>query len=205
MLPDVATIARVRVTRPGGEMGRGVEYHHSCDAVFHDSPWFLERNLRLRDDLLVAGVDRGAARACAHAGLEMVLDGACVGDDRVQSHVRDALATLDNRAESLAELAAEHDRERWVATVQRIARVLDTNGYADPASITMRLQRMTAGRRRIELRADQASAVTTVLATAQPEVLAAAPGVLAGVRDGIRDGIRDGVTRRTARPTSEVR
>ena len=31
-------------------MGRGVEYHHECDAVFHDAPWFLEHNVRLRDD-----------------------------------------------------------------------------------------------------------------------------------------------------------
>lgn len=202
MLPDVATIARVRLTRPDGEMGRGVEYHHECDAVFHDSPWFLEHTVRLRDDLLAAGVDRGAARACAHAGLEMLLDGAFVGDARVQSHVRGALATLDDRAEALAALAAEHDRERWVVTVRRIARALDTNGYTDPASITMRLQRMTAGRRRIELRADHTAAVTTVLAAAQPQVLTAAPGVLAGVRAGVLDGIRAGVTRRTAPPTS---
>ncbi len=188
MLPDLATIARVRVTRPDGEMGRGVGYHHECDAAFHDSPWFLQHNVRLRDELLGEGVDRGAARACAHAGLEMLLDGALVDDEYVQSHVRGALDTLDDHAESLAGLAAEHDRERWVATVRRIARALDTSGYADPASITMRLQRMTAGRRRIELRADQAAAVTTVLADAQPAVLTAAPGVL--------DSVRRRVTRR---------
>jgi hypothetical protein len=184
MLPDVAAIARVRVTRPDGEMGRGVEYHHDCDAVFHDSPWFLEHNVRLRDDLLRAGVERGAARACAHAGLEMLLDGAFVDDARVQLHMRGALATLDDRAESLAALAAEPDRERWVDAVHRIARALDTSGYADPESITLRLQRMTAGRRRIELRADHTAVVTTVLATAQPNVLSAAPAVLTEVRRG---------------------
>jgi hypothetical protein len=197
MLPDVATIARVRVTRPSGAMGRGVTYHHECDAVFHELPWFVAHTVRLRDDLLAAGVDRGAARASAHAGLEMLLDGALVGDDVVQSHVRGALDTLDDRAESLAELAAEHDRERWVTTVRRIARALDTSSYADPTSITLRLQRMTAGRRRIELHASQSAAVTTVLAVAQPEVIAAAPGVLAAVRHE--------VTRRTAQPTSGAR
>jgi len=197
MLPDLATIARVRLTRPTGEVGRGVEYHHECDAVFHELPWFLQHTVRLRDELLEGGVDRGPARASAHAGLEMLLDGALVDDEYVQSRVRGALDTLDDQAELLAELAAEHDRERWVAAVRRIARALDTNGYADPASITMRLQRMTAGRRRIELRADHTAAVAAVLERAQPQVLVAAPGVLATVRDE--------VTRRTAQPTSAAR
>ena len=35
MLPDLAAIARVRIARPEGELGRGVEFHHACDAVFH--------------------------------------------------------------------------------------------------------------------------------------------------------------------------
>lgn len=197
MLPDLATIARVRVSRPTGEVGQGVGYHHECDAVFHELPWFVEHTVRLRDELLAAGVDRGAARASAHAGLEMLLDGAFVDDESVQSRVRGALDTLDDHAESLAGLAAVPDRERWVATVRRIARALDTNGYADPTSITLRLQRMTAGRRRIELRADQSAIVTRVLADAQPDVLVAAPGVVATVRDE--------VTRRTAPPTSAAR
>ena len=46
MLPDLAAIARVRLTRPTGDLGRGVEYHHACDHAFHESTWFRTRNVR---------------------------------------------------------------------------------------------------------------------------------------------------------------
>jgi hypothetical protein len=183
VLPDVAAIARVRIARPtAGPLAAGVEFHHECDHVFHASPWFNATCVQVRDDLLAAGVDRGAARAAAHAGLEMLLDGALVADDDVQWHVQLALGALDEQVEGLAALAAPPDRERWVAGVQRIARSLDVAAYTDAASVTVRLQRMTAGRSRIELRSDQAAAVTAVLTGAQPHVLADAPSVLAEVR-----------------------
>ena len=70
MLPDLAAIARVRIARPEGELGRGVEFHHACDAVFHDLEWFHSANRSLRDALVDAGVDSGPARACSHAGVE---------------------------------------------------------------------------------------------------------------------------------------
>ena len=64
MLPDLAAIARVRLTRPSGDLGRGVEFHHACDAVFHESSWFRGVNRDVRDALLDASVSPGAARAC---------------------------------------------------------------------------------------------------------------------------------------------
>jgi hypothetical protein len=63
MLPDLAAIARVRLARPDGELGRGVAYHHACDAVFHETEWFRSVNRALRDALVDAGVDSGPARA----------------------------------------------------------------------------------------------------------------------------------------------
>jgi hypothetical protein len=185
VLPDVAAISRVRVARPAVEpIAAGVAYHHDCDHAFHASPWFTRTCVDLRDELLAAGVDRGPARAAAHAGLEMLLDGALVSDDGIRHQLRVALDTLDANAVMLATLVAASDRGRWIAGVQRIARSLDVDGYRDAASVTLRLQRMTAGRARIELRADQAAEVTAVLTEAQPRVLADAPAVLADVRRG---------------------
>jgi len=201
VLPDVAAICRVRLTGPMGAstgasrasrasagpslpggIAAGVAFHHECDHAFHSSPWFNRENVRLRDALLAAGVDRGPARATAHAGLEMLLDGALVEDPRLDGHVRVALETLDAHAGAIAALAAPPGQERWVVGVRRIADSLDPAGYADPASVTLRVQRMTAGRARIELHADQAAAVTAVLAGAQPGIAADAHAVLAGVR-----------------------
>lgn len=198
VLPDVAAIARVRVARPmGGPLADGVAFHHECDHVFHGLPWFHATCVQLRDDLLAAGVDRGPARATAHAGLEMLLDGALVTDDRVRRQVRVALTTLDAHADALTPLVAPDARERWVVGVSRIASSLDVDGYTDAASVTLRLQRMTAGRARIELRADQAATVTTVLAELQPRVLAAAPAVLAEVTRAARPRTSAGSPPRT--------
>lgn len=184
VLPDVAAICRVRIDgaafRP---VAAGVAFHHECDHAFHASPWFNEENVRLRDALLAVGVDRGAARASAHAGLEMLLDGALVADDDLLGpQVRVALTTLDAHSATIAAQAAPPLRERWVVGVKRIATSLDTDAYRDAGSVTLRLQRMTAGRTRIEVRADQAGAVTAVLADAQPRITAAATAVLESVR-----------------------
>ncbi|MFN8026788.1 MAG: hypothetical protein U0W40_10680 [Acidimicrobiia bacterium] len=187
VLPDVAAIARVRVARPTTDpIAAGVAFHHECDHVFHSLAWFNDTCVQLRDDLLAAGVDRGPARATAHAGLEMLLDGALVGDADVRGNVRIALDTLDAHAAALAPLVAGDAQERWIVGVSRIASSLDVDGYTDAVSITMRLQRMTAGRARIELRAEQAPAVTQVLETAQRRVVADAPLVLEAVRSGVR-------------------
>ena len=63
MLPDLAAMARVRLAPAGGDLGDGVAVHHAADAAFHASRWFNDRSQALRDALLEAGVDRGAARA----------------------------------------------------------------------------------------------------------------------------------------------
>ena len=105
MLPDLAAIARVRMARPAGDLGRGVEFHHACDAVFHESAWFRATNRDVRDALLDAGVTTGAARACSHAGTEMLLDGALIAEPRIEGCARQTLAAVDADAGLLASLA----------------------------------------------------------------------------------------------------
>ena len=100
MLPDLAAIARVRMARPAGDLGRGVEFHHACDAVFHESAWFRATNRDVRDALLDAGVTTGAARACSHAGTEMLLDGALIAERRIERCARRTLAAVDADAEA---------------------------------------------------------------------------------------------------------
>src|SRR5262245_17438640 len=91
MLPDLAAMTRVRLGPPvppfpaSTDLSAGIALHHLSDAAFHGSRWFNEHNRALRDALLDAGVDPGAARASAHAGLEMLLDGELMSDRRVAS------------------------------------------------------------------------------------------------------------------------
>jgi hypothetical protein len=184
MLPDLAAIARVRVVRPDGELGAGVAFHHACDAVFHESEWFRATNRGLRDALVDAGVEQGPARACSHAGVEMLLDGRLVDDETVDTSARVVLAAVTTDAPDLGALAPDDMRSVWVERLQMIGSSLDPARYRDPRFVAERLQRMTTGRRRIELRAEHVDTVTAALREFQPAIAAAAPGVLAQVRQG---------------------
>jgi hypothetical protein len=182
MLPDLSAIARVRLTtRPGGELGRGVAFHHDCDAAFHESAWFRAQNIQLRDALLAAAIAPGPARACAHAGVEMLLDGAFVADADVAGAVERTLAAVDRGAPRLAELAAPEQRVALRERLQAIGHSLDPARYANPCFGAERLHRMTAGRRRIELPRDQVGRVATALLAFQPIVVADAATVRATV------------------------
>jgi hypothetical protein len=182
MLPDLAAIARVRVARPSGELGRGVAYHHACDAVFHESEWFRSTNRALRDALVDGGVDSGPARACSHAGVEMLLDGQLVAEVPVEQQARAVLDAVCVDAPQLGMLAPPDRRDEWVERLQLIGSSIDPRRYRDPRFVAERLHRMTAGRRRIELRAAHIDVVASTLAEFQPSIADASDDVLADVR-----------------------
>jgi len=191
MLPDLAAIARVRLTRPDGELGAGVAFHHACDAVFHESEWFRGANRELRDALVGAGIESGPARACSHAGVEMLLDGRLVGDPAIDTSARVVLHAVSTDAPalatSLAELAPVDSRDVWVERLQMIGASLDPGRYRDATFVAERLQRMTSGRRRIELRPEHVGTVAASLREFQPDIAAAAPAVVAQVRATVLD------------------
>jgi hypothetical protein len=185
MLPDLAAIARVRIARPIGAMGDGVAFHHACDGAFHDSGWFHSTNRALRDALIDAGVDTGPARACSHAGVEMLLDGRLVTDPVVDTHARVVLDAVATHASALGPLASDDARDVWVERLEMIGRSLDPARYQDAQFVAERLHRMTSGRRRIELHAEQVDTVTDALRDFQPAIAEAAPAVVAMIRDAV--------------------
>jgi hypothetical protein len=182
MLPDLAAIARVRLARPGGDLGDGVAFHHACDAVFHESGWFRDANGGLRDALLAAGIESGPARACSHAGIEMLLDGRLIADETVDTSARVVLHAVSADARALADLAPVDARDVWVERLQMIGSSLDPGRYRDATFVAERLQRMTSGRRRIELHVDDVDTVATTLRDFQPGITEVASAVVAHVR-----------------------
>lgn len=75
MLPDFASIIRGRaIESKHPAVKRGIELHHQCDRVFHNSDTFLELQAAGRTQLERAGVRNGPRLAVAHVGLELILD-----------------------------------------------------------------------------------------------------------------------------------
>jgi hypothetical protein len=195
--PDLASIARVRLVRASGgsadptvaaELRRGLAFHHAGDAAFHASSWFRDRNHDLRDALLTDGVDRGAARACSHAGVEMLLDGGLVDDARVAQAMDDVFRELGADTATrrcVHELVADDDRARWAERLDTIMHSLDVRAYTSPNRIAHRLHRATSGRARIELREVHVDAVAHQLGVFQPGVVADADAVINDVAAAI--------------------
>jgi hypothetical protein len=185
MLPDLAAIARVRMARPDGDLGRGVEFHHACDAVFHESAWFRTINREVRDALLESGVTTGAARACSHAGTEMLLDGALIADAHVEACAQHTLDAVAADADRLAVLATAEARGVFAERLWLVGTSLDPRRYRDTGFVAERLHRMTAGRRRIEVQPNDVAPVAAILAEFAPAIRAAAPEVVATVKRAV--------------------
>ncbi len=76
MLPDLVPMAGVAVPKVLADrrLSEGLSFHIATDSVFHETPSFVHWNRQALLDLRALGVSRGPARACAHMGVEMLID-----------------------------------------------------------------------------------------------------------------------------------
>ena len=185
-LPDFAAMARVRIARVEGPMGDGMDVHHQTDAVFHRGHWFLESEHELLADLERASFPRGAALACAHVGIELLLDGELVRDPSTADAVRAVYVLMAAPPESALVAAPLTVRAHWADTLSGIAARLDPEGYGDPHTVAVRLHRVTSRRPRLAFAPDLLPALADRLSAHQPRIAAAAPTVLDGVATAVR-------------------
>ena len=190
LLPDLATMARVRLDRaglaaasPGDPLATGVRCHVATDAVFHRDARFLAGSSAIRRDLRDAGVQLGAARAVGHVGWELLLDGTLLRTP-ADAAFQDALALVD-RATAVV---APGDRARWGAFLDAWGRGRTRPHrlrYDDPAWVANRLVAILAPRPRLALPADRVPAVRATLERHVAGVAAAGASVLADTAAGV--------------------
>ncbi len=164
----------------------GVTVHHRTDEIFHQHPWFTQRVRSLRRDLEAAGLDRGAARAIAHVGPEMLLDGALLPDARESIDVTfGALERHRPRLGSWVERTID-----WQRHLDRlIAHRLPTD-YDDPAQVARRLLRILEHRPRLGFAADQLPMVVGLLGRRQASIVDTAGEFVADVVDRVESVFR---------------
>jgi hypothetical protein len=94
MLPDLAGFLRIRLPEQrDADVAAGMALHRATDAVFHALPGFRERSRAGTGALRDVGLERGAARAASHVGIELILDAAlAAGSPTTLAHFGDALA-----------------------------------------------------------------------------------------------------------------
>ena len=185
-LPDFAAMARLKLDRTSGSLGAGMQLHHDTDAVFHRQGWFLDLEHDLLDDLTAAGVPRGGALACAHVGVELLLDGELLRADDTAAAVVDVYGSMASPPAAALDVVDDSERDRWAEHLSGIATRLDPFRYADPGSVAQRLHRITSSRPRLAFERDQIATIAALLAVVQPQIAASAPDVLARVAAAVR-------------------
>lgn len=170
-LPDLAAIGRFRLlgSTTSEQLTLGISLHHKTDEVFHKSPWFTSRQRLLTDRLTQAEVPRGACKAVAHVGPELLLDGALAQQTNLNDLTSEALSEIPNHLQSLLELVTR-DEQRWSHHLELIQRRGAPQDYHDPALVAERLQRILSSRPRLALDASYTSIVAFNLSRMWPGI-----------------------------------
>ncbi|MCA9596106.1 MAG: hypothetical protein KC776_22480 [Myxococcales bacterium] len=179
MLPDFATMIRARPpTAKQPELWRGVRLHHDTDAVFHDHPVFRELCADAVAALSELGLARGPARATAHVGVEIHIDGVLARDDSARKSYLDALGAAPALAAKLDWRAAE-ESARFDELVQALAERGVRPEHSAPEVVALRVARALSGRPRLSLAAGDERRVAEWSRTASAVVADRLPPLLA--------------------------
>jgi hypothetical protein len=185
MLPDFAAMLR---TRPPlaqlAALSAGVSFHHRTDDAFHGSHSFLEFSRQASSFLSERGVSRGTARAVAHVGVELILDGAFSGESGVNEAYLSAIECASNEQ--------VHCCIRWDSSdanerFQHLCHNLRLRGrfQETPESelVAQRLQRILADRPRLAMDDRSLLVVLDWIESARSKITAGAPQLLSEVEE----------------------
>ena len=179
MLPDLANILRAPPpSSRHAELSAGIRMHHETDRVFHDAEAFRALEDLARLELGQAGVPKGARRALAHVGVELLIDAALAADS--PAWMGYALALQFGSTEACGahlDWADATTRPRFSGLCERLAETASTR--SDTRRIAQRLVAALSGRPRLELSAEHVHLVEPWLATCRSQVAARLPDLLA--------------------------
>jgi hypothetical protein len=179
MAPDLASGAGVSLRAPTAAVAAGLAEHHRADAAFHSLAWFRSTTQQLSVDLQGAGVRRGPARAVAHVGVELLMDGELLRDPAIARSFDEAWAVLGAGGPEVAGLVVPEDQRSWLLWLERFTTYVDPRRYADPVSVALATERILARRPRLAFDAGERAAVEAVLVAAAEPVRAGAANAVA--------------------------
>ncbi len=179
MLPDLCRMAGDKPLEVGGMVGRGIDCHERADDVFHRHSDFHRLCSAAFERLQKLGLSRGSARASAHIGVELLIDGWLYDDEHGREHYLASVASgsdlLVDHCPSpalLSVVASLHGRgvERAHTSADAVARRID---YA------------TRGRRRLALARRDLPQLRTWTEDTREAVEAASPRIIRDVASSL--------------------
>lgn len=163
MAPDLLSLCGAVAGAVTSEaVAAGQAHHLSVDAVFHANPAFTDLLVWATRALRERGLERGPARAVAHVGVELFLDGELARRAPAREAYLRSLAGAES-ARSPFEWSDDVSRERWRTMVVRLRTGAIPDAYRDPAFVAARLLGALAHRPRLALSDDGATILRTFL------------------------------------------
>lgn len=163
MAPDLLPLCGAvagSTTSPG--VAAGQAHHLAVDAAFHANPAFTNLAAWASSSLIEAGVPRGGARAAAHVGIELCLDGVLAREASARAAYARSLRQADGAGAPFV-WRDEVSRSRWRSLVARLRGGQVPDAYRDPDFVTDRLLGALARRPRLALSAHQAPSLRRFL------------------------------------------
>ena len=184
MLPDLSSMAGARIAHVHDEqVAAGVAHHHRIDHAFHACAPFVRMCTSALETLEARGVSRAAARAVAHVGSELLLDGALsTRDDALRAYthaLRDALTDRVSDQVVFREGTSSADMHTLLA---RLAQAPLPGAYRDPAFVHARLRTILAHRPRLALQPHEHEPVQLWLEHAHAEIEGVANAIVEMLR-----------------------
>ena len=207
MLPDFATMSETRLAEVDHpELSAGIALHHRTDRVFHAAPHFLALCREARGALLARGLGRGHAHAVGHVGIELLLDGWLVKQQKAREAYAAALRC--GRHQELGRQIRwldEEGRARWRSLRRRLERHGPPEDYRDPTLVASTVERILRGRPRLALDAPRLEITARYLPELQQVVQARAALLIGEVRQGLTEEIDTPVQTPRGTPASRGR
>jgi len=188
MLPDFAAMCGNSLREVLDlEVRAGVDLHLATDHVFHRAPMFVDLCNRSVECLFSRGVKRPSARAAAHAGVELMLDGALSADLVARANYLSALYA--GESEEMAEKIKWRDpwlRSDWCRLLAILRSADFPQGYRETDFVVERLVNILSHRPRLALApGNELAAVAGWVDEARSLVEAKTPALLEQVKQGL--------------------
>lgn len=188
MLPDLVGLARVRAPEPCSDaMRAGIALHHETDRIFHASEPFVALCARALAALTEGGLARTSARAAAHVGIELLLDGELGDDLGARDAFGSALALTTERLDDALAWRDTDDPSRVRVVAARLLAADIPDAYRDPDLVAARLFHILARRPRLAFPEADLAGVVRWARAAQADVRAVAPTLLEHLRSATSD------------------
>jgi hypothetical protein len=179
-LPDVGAMGRFNLLgeQPIGSIAEGIALHHATDDVFHSHEWFKGHQSTLFGRLTAAGIRRGAARAVAHVGPELLLDGELLTNSGIKRDVNLGMGQLAAHLDAVELLVQPAKRTGWRTHLEHVVQRPAPSYFDDPYAVAQMLERILRNRPRLALDSEQVSKVGEILDEAHESIVSSSHGLV---------------------------